>query len=291
MLIADFLPADGTSQLVQRAIVTPGYARPLFVEPPRLIGCSLRAGRRTGCAYDGSRVARAAPGDACCASTSRTRRRAKPVTDLEPYLGASGHLLIVNSDLTAAMHGHPEGGLTGGPTCPFGPVFPVAGRYKMWVQFQRRGAGRDRAVRHRGAVRVTVNRAARRAVRLRERCRPASVSRGSQPVGRGKVGIVARESMRRSPAGRRQPHRDAQRSVALGCRPHRRRACPPGSGCSPQGSQNLSAASNWSSSSAVDPARLTPFCAGAVSSPCGAPPSAHAVIERDLERRERRIVA
>ena len=30
MLIADFLPAGGTPQLVQRAIVTPGYTGPLF---------------------------------------------------------------------------------------------------------------------------------------------------------------------------------------------------------------------------------------------------------------------
>ena len=63
-----------------------------------------------------------------------------PVTDLEPYLGAPGHLLVVNQDLTAAMHGHPEGSRDSGPKVTFDPVFPAPGRYKMWVQFQRRGA-------------------------------------------------------------------------------------------------------------------------------------------------------
>ena len=63
-----------------------------------------------------------------------------PATDLEPYLGAAGHLLVVNQDLTAALHGHPEGVATSGPMVTFAPVFPAPGRYKMWVQFQRRGA-------------------------------------------------------------------------------------------------------------------------------------------------------
>ena len=63
-----------------------------------------------------------------------------PVTDLEPYLGASGHLLIVNHDLTAAIHAHPEGAATSGPVVTFAPVFPAPGRYKVWVQFQRKGA-------------------------------------------------------------------------------------------------------------------------------------------------------
>ena len=62
----------------------------------------------------------------------------KPVVDLEPYLGAPGHLLIVDSDLKFAIHGHPEG-QSSGPEVAFDPVLPSAGRYKLWVQFQRNG--------------------------------------------------------------------------------------------------------------------------------------------------------
>ncbi len=48
-------------------------------------------------------------------------------------------MLVVSSDLTAAVHGHPEGISSAGPIVTFGPVFPAPGMYKMWVQFQRRG--------------------------------------------------------------------------------------------------------------------------------------------------------
>ena len=60
------------------------------------------------------------------------------IADLEPYLGASGHLLIVSTDLTHAIHAHPES-LTPGPDINFGAEFPVAGLYKLWVQVQRKG--------------------------------------------------------------------------------------------------------------------------------------------------------
>ena len=60
------------------------------------------------------------------------------MTDLEPYLGASAHLLVVPVDLTEALHGHPtEDGR--GPSIAFAPLVPREGRYKVWIQFQRGG--------------------------------------------------------------------------------------------------------------------------------------------------------
>ncbi len=139
VLIADFLPAGGTSQLVQRAVVTPGYAGPLFGPAPDLAIVRRRAGR------GGLRIAMEA--------SSPVPRRETPVrfhisdastglpaTDLEPYLGAAGHLLVVNQDADRG-DARPSGRRlsTSGPTVTFGPVFPAPGRYKMWAQFQRRG--------------------------------------------------------------------------------------------------------------------------------------------------------
>jgi hypothetical protein len=60
------------------------------------------------------------------------------VTDLEPYLGASAHLLVVPVDLTEAIHGHPTDDGRG-PAIAFHPLLPRPGVYKLWVQFQRAG--------------------------------------------------------------------------------------------------------------------------------------------------------
>jgi hypothetical protein len=138
LLIADFLPAGGTSQLVHRAIVTPGYEGPIFGEPASLPdmpaeqtveGIRIRlepvtpiARRETPLRFV---IADAATGAA--------------ITDLEPYLGASGHLLIVSADLSTAIHGHPDGDVTRGPAVRFDALFPAPGRYKLWVQLQRKG--------------------------------------------------------------------------------------------------------------------------------------------------------
>ena len=139
MLIADFLPSGGTPQLVQRAVATPGYAGPLFGSAAEL---AMSGSEQV---VGGLRIVMDAVSPAPRRETAlrfhlSDASTGLPATDLEPYLGAAGHLLVVNQDLTAAMHGHPEGVATSGPMVTFAPVFPAPGRYKMWVQFQRRGA-------------------------------------------------------------------------------------------------------------------------------------------------------
>ncbi len=139
VMVADFLPAGGTSQLVQRAVATPGYSGALFGPAPELNlsgSEQVVAGLRIvmDAVSPAPRRAAALRFHILDASTGL------PATDLEPYLGAAGHLLVVNQDLTAAMHAHPEGVATSGPMVTFAPVFPASGRYKIWAQFQRRGA-------------------------------------------------------------------------------------------------------------------------------------------------------
>jgi heavy metal-binding protein len=138
MLIADFLPAAGTPQMVHRAIVTPGYDGPLFPVAPDVADASTE---RT---VDGLRIElHAGPIVPLRPSALRfvvsDAATGEPVTDLEPYLGAAAHLLVVSPDLTTAIHGHPEGQQAAGSAIVFDPVLPAAGVYKMWVQVQRKG--------------------------------------------------------------------------------------------------------------------------------------------------------
>lgn len=75
----------------------------------------------------------------------RLSKDQKPLTDVEPYLGAMGHCVIISEDTKTYLHCHPEQVFTpardsrGGPVIPFHTVFPHAGRYKIWGQFQRGG--------------------------------------------------------------------------------------------------------------------------------------------------------
>ena len=65
----------------------------------------------------------------------------KPVSDLQPYLGAMGHLVIISADGSEYVHAHP---VSDAKTAPDGAVefaahFPKPGIYKAWGQVQRNG--------------------------------------------------------------------------------------------------------------------------------------------------------
>ncbi len=91
-------------------------------------------------------------------------RDGRPVTDLEPYLAAMGHLVIISEDLKQFVHSHPlgddhhgesahdesgdarehseHGGVASGShssVVSFHAQFPAEGLYKSWAQFQHRG--------------------------------------------------------------------------------------------------------------------------------------------------------
>jgi hypothetical protein len=70
-------------------------------------------------------------------------RGGKPVTDLQPYLGAFGHLVSLRSGDLAYLHNHPaqhaEPGTKGGPGITFATTFPTAGTYSLFLDFQHAG--------------------------------------------------------------------------------------------------------------------------------------------------------
>lgn len=81
--------------------------------------------------------------------TVHVARDDQPVTDLEPYLGAPAHVVIVSSDTRdfAHTHGTVAGmeSMNSAPPSSFGPdisfenIFPHAGLYKIWTQFTYQG--------------------------------------------------------------------------------------------------------------------------------------------------------
>ncbi len=81
----------------------------------------------------------------------RVSRDGEPVTDLEPYLGAHGHLVALREGDLAYLHVHPEAG-DAGPEVPFAVEVPSAGGYRLFFDFKHDGVVRtaELAVRSHG---------------------------------------------------------------------------------------------------------------------------------------------
>ncbi|HXH05774.1 MAG TPA: heavy metal-binding domain-containing protein [Vicinamibacterales bacterium] len=155
-IYADFLPAGGTPQVIPRSLATAdgngdlaGAAASLEPDPVTITG-SRRTLRKT---IDGMAVELELPPDGLVAGREEkfTYRLADattgaPIVDLEPYLGAWGHSLIVSEDTLSLVHAHPlellpedDQSARGGPTLTFKALLPKPGRYRIWTQVKRRG--------------------------------------------------------------------------------------------------------------------------------------------------------
>lgn len=62
-----------------------------------------------------------------------------PIKDLEPYLGALGHGVIISQDGQTYLHVHPMTEVGSGPEVMFHTKFSKPGIYKIWGQFKRQG--------------------------------------------------------------------------------------------------------------------------------------------------------
>ncbi|MEW2426640.1 hypothetical protein AB0877_01365 [Micromonospora sp. NPDC047644] len=76
--------------------------------------------------------------------TLTVSRDGQPVTDLEPYLGAYGHLVALRRGDLAYLHVHPDGtpgdGRTRpGPAVTFLAEVPSAGSYRLYLDFRHGG--------------------------------------------------------------------------------------------------------------------------------------------------------
>ena len=66
----------------------------------------------------------------------------KPVVDLDPYLGAMGHLVVISDDAQQYVHAHPMEKSASPGEVAFMAHFEKPGLYKGWGQFQRAGTVR-----------------------------------------------------------------------------------------------------------------------------------------------------
>ncbi|MFR9802733.1 hypothetical protein ACL02T_10570 [Pseudonocardia sp. RS010] len=134
---ADFTPTSGPATTLGMDLSAAGTYDP--VEPP-----TSRTAR-----VDGYEVR--LDGDLAAGQASRltltVTRDGRPVTDLQPYLGAYGHLVALRATDLAYLHVHPEGSPGDGRT-PAGPQIrfvaevPSTGTYRLFLDFQHAGTVR-----------------------------------------------------------------------------------------------------------------------------------------------------
>jgi hypothetical protein len=137
-LMADFVPAGGAPQVVQRSIVTAGYSGPL-------LDTLALAADLTDKVIGDTRVRLVmrdamAGGQRLMTFEILDEPSGRPASGLELYLGATGHLVLMSADLAAASHSHPVADRVKLPSSvAFQVLFPRQGMYRVWVQFQRSG--------------------------------------------------------------------------------------------------------------------------------------------------------
>ena len=137
-VFADFIPVGGDARTLGADLHVAGRYEPQSLPPAA-----------TTATVDGYTVS--LTGDATANDPSTltfsVARNGKPVTDLQPYLGAYGHLVALRASDLAYLHVHPMGeprdGTThAGPEIAFGTTVPSNGDYRLFLDFKHQNVVR-----------------------------------------------------------------------------------------------------------------------------------------------------
>ena len=128
-VFADVAPKGAGAQVLQTKLAVTGKATPTpeAAAPVRVdLDSNTLAARKT----------------TALNLTIRDPQSGAPITNLEPYLGAMGHLILVADDGVTYVHSHPDERVHGAGqngTIPFLVRPPKPGRYHGMVEVQRQG--------------------------------------------------------------------------------------------------------------------------------------------------------
>ena len=109
-VLSDFMPSGGSSQFIARPLVTAGYTGDLDGDSAHLVPDTVRTRRSTATSrrrstYDPPVIRRRPVWPPHFHLTDTATGR--PITDLQTYLGAFGHTLIMSEDMVEYVHSHP----------------------------------------------------------------------------------------------------------------------------------------------------------------------------------------
>lgn len=162
-VLSDFVPQGGPAQFIARPLVTADHAGDLVADSAQLspdASMTQTAGGLTATlSFDPPTFIAGLYGHLNFYLTDAAT--GEPVSDLQTYLGAFGHTLIMSEDMLDYVHSHPidlssgfdeESGpmlfmipmgvdpetLRGGPEIVFDGLMPRAGRFRAFTQFRWR---------------------------------------------------------------------------------------------------------------------------------------------------------
>lgn len=146
MLFSDFMPIGGGPQMIATPLVTAGFEGDIMSSKANLTADKSWTRTANGVTVElqiePSQLIAGEELDVPIHFTDTAS--GEPVKNLQRYLGAFGHAMMLNEDMTEHVHAHPEEMLEGtditsggGPDLVFHALFPRPGHYRIWLQFLR----------------------------------------------------------------------------------------------------------------------------------------------------------
>ena len=125
----DIYPRGGVPQMVTRTLIVPGAASSFGAA--KLVP-DYGAKKKVGSLEV---TLRTEPAEPLAGKRTLLFYDIAPGKDIEPWLGAWGHLLFASADLVDLVHTHPFL-MWGEGRMQFNVIFPRAGVHRVWLQFQ-----------------------------------------------------------------------------------------------------------------------------------------------------------
>lgn len=128
-VLADFHPTGADKLTLGADLFVPGKFQ------PEALGKPTRTSRVAG--YQVALTGELTPGESPL--KVRITKRGKPVGDLQPYLGAFGHMVVLRAGDLAYAHVHPDADAASGEAGPdvlFHAEIPSADLYRIFVEFR-----------------------------------------------------------------------------------------------------------------------------------------------------------
>jgi hypothetical protein len=134
-LFADFAPLNGSTVTKSEWVNVEGKAGEHVSLKPDTTMVKQVAGKEIELQLSGTKPNQ----DVNLNFNIRDAQTKQGIQNLEQYLGAVGHVVIISQDANEYLHVHPLEEKAKGPDAKFGTSFPKSGIYKIWGQFQHKG--------------------------------------------------------------------------------------------------------------------------------------------------------